>query len=453
MFDTLTRRLEGVFQKLRGHGKLTPENIKDGLREIRRALLEADVHVAVVKAFLAKVEERAIGKEVLEGVDPANMLVKVVYDELIAILGTTTTPLALSPKAPTVVLLVGLQGSGKTTFAAKLARWVKDKNKRALLASADVHRPAALEQLKVLAEANGLALRPTDPKEKPADIAKAALGEAIDRGFDVLVFDTAGRLTIDDDMMAEAKAVKAALKPHQVVLVVDGMTGQDAVKTGTAFHEQLGVDGVVLTKMDGDARGGAALSLRHVTGRPILFLSTGEKVDALEPFHPDRLASRLLGMGDVLTLVEKAQSKVDLDKALELENKLRKSDLTLDDFLAQMREVKKLGSLGDILKLLPGGHKIDAKMSDEGEKELKRVEAIILSMTPHERRKPQVLDASRKRRIAAGSGTQVQNVNKLLRDFDQVRTLAKRMKGPKGKGKIPFAPPGMRGMGGFRFGG
>jgi signal recognition particle subunit SRP54 len=452
VFDTLTRRLEGVFQKLRGHGKLTPENIREGLREIRRALLEADVNVQVVKTFLAKVEERAIGREVLEGVDPSGMLVKVVYEELIAILGTTQTPLVLSPKAPTVVLLVGLQGSGKTTFAAKLAHWVKDKNKRALLASADVHRPAALEQLRVLAEAHDLPFRPTDPAQAPAEIAKGALREAIDRGFDVLVFDTAGRLAIDEAMMAEAKAVKAALKPHQVVLVVDGMTGQDAVKTGEAFHRELGVDGVVLTKMDGDARGGAALSLRQVTGRPILFLSTGEKVDALEPFHPDRLASRLLGMGDVLTLVEKAQERVDLEKAVELENKLRKSDLTLEDFLSQMREVRKLGSLAEILKLLPGGHKVDAKMSDEGEKELKRVEAIILAMTPHERRKPQVLDASRKRRIAAGSGTQVQNVNKLLRDFDQVRTLAKRMKGPKKK-KVPFAPPGMRGMGGFRFGG
>jgi len=451
VFDSLTRRLEGIFQKLRGQGKLTPENIKEGLREIRRALLEADVHVAVAKDFLTKVEARAIGREVLEGVDPSAMLAQVVYEELVTILGTTATPIALSPRAPTVVLLVGLQGSGKTTFAAKLARWFKEKNKRALLASADVHRPAALEQLRVLAEGNDLAFRPTDVTQEPAAIAKGALAEAIDRGFDVLIFDTAGRLTIDEAMMAEAKAVKVALKPHQVVLVVDGMTGQDAVKTGEAFDKELGVDGIVLTKMDGDARGGAALSLRHVTGRPIMFLSTGEKVDALESFHPDRLASRLLGMGDVLTLVEKAQGKLDLERAMELENKLRKSDLTLDDFLAQMREIKKLGSLGEILKLLPGGHKIDSKMSDQGESELKRVEAIILAMTPHERRRPQVLDASRKRRIAAGSGTQVQNVNKLLRDFDQVRTLARRMKGPKKK--LPFAPSGMRGMGGFRFGG
>ncbi len=451
MFDSLTRRLEGVFQKLRGHAKLTPDNIRVGLREIRRALLEADVNVAVAKDFLARVEERAVGREVLEGVDPAAMLTKVVHEELVTLLGTTSTGLALSPKTPTVVLLVGLQGSGKTTFAAKLARHFKDRKLRALLASADVHRPAALEQLRVLAQANDLAFRPTDPAAEPAAIARAALAEAVDRGFDVLVFDTAGRLTIDEAMMAEAKAVRAALKPHQVVLVVDGMTGQDAVRTGEAFHRELGIDGVVLTKMDGDSRGGAALSLRHVTGRPILFLSTGEKVDAIEPFHPDRLASRLLGMGDVLTLVERAQEKVDLEKALELENRLKKSDLTLEDFLAQMREMKKLGSLAEILKLLPGGHRVDAKMSEDGERELARVEAIILSMTPHERRKPQVLDASRKRRIAAGSGTQVQNVNKLLRDFDQVRNLAKRMKGPKKR--TPFAPPGMRGRGGFRFGG
>jgi len=451
VFDSLTRRLEGIFKSLRGQAKLTPDNIREGLREIRRALLEADVSLAVVKDFLAKVEARAVGKEVIEGTDPASMLVKVVYDELVDLLGTTNVPIVEAIKPPAVILLVGLQGSGKTTFAAKLARLLKEKNKRALLASADIHRPAALEQLRVLAEANDLAFRPTDPAEKPADIAKGALREAIDRGFDYLVFDTAGRTTIDEKMMAEAKAVKAALKPHQVVLVVDGMTGQDAVKTGEAFNAALGVDGLVLTKMDGDARGGAALSLRHVTGRPILFLSVGEKVDALEAFHPDRMASRILGMGDVLTLVEKAQGKIDLEKALELENKLKKSHLTLDDFLSQMREVKKLGSLGDILAMLPGGHKIDAKASAEGEKELKKVEAIICAMTKKERAHPEILNGSRKRRIALGSGTQVQNVNKLLRDFEQVRTLAKRMKGPRKN--VPQAPPGMRGMGGFRFGG
>lgn len=451
MFDSLTRRLEGILKNLRGQGKLTPENIKEGLREIRRALLEADVSLSVIKDFLGKVEARATGREVLEGVNPSEMLVKVVYEELVDLLGGAYTPLPISKKPPTVVLLLGLQGSGKTTFAAKLARHLKEKKQRTLLASADIHRPAAIEQLQVLAKANDLGFLPTDVTMKPADIAKNALNSAIDRGFDYLVFDTAGRLTIDQAMMAEAKAVKAALKPHQVLLVVDGMTGQDAVKTGEAFHRELGVDGVVLTKMDGDSRGGAALSLRQVTGRPILFLSNGEKIDALEPFHPDRLASRILGMGDVLTLVEKAQDKIDLEKAMELENKLRKSDLTLDDFLSQLREMKKLGSLGDILGMLPGAHKIDSKMTADGEKELKRVEAIILSMTPKERARPALLDGSRKRRIAAGSGTQVQNVNKLLRDFEQVRTLAKRMKGPKKK--TPFAPPGMRGMGGFRFGG
>ena len=292
----------------------------------------------------------------------------------------------------------------------------------------------------MLAKANDLGFLPTDEGATPAQIAKNALSQAIDRGVDYLVFDTAGRLTIDDDMMGEAQAIKGALKPHQVLLVLDGMTGQDAVKTGEAFHQALGVDGLVLTKMDGDSRGGAALSLRAATGKPILFLSTGEKVDALEPFHPDRLASRILGMGDVLTLVEKAQDKIDLEKAMELENKLRKSDLTLDDFLSQLREMRKLGSLGDILGLLPGGHKVDSKMTEEGEKELKRVEAIILSMTPKERAKPGLLDGSRKKRVAAGSGTQVQNVNKLLRDFEQVRTLAKRMKGPSKK--IPIR--GMR---------
>jgi signal recognition particle subunit SRP54 len=452
VFDSLTRRLEGILKNLRGQGKLTPENIKEGLREIRRALLEADVSLAVIKDFLAKVEERATGREVLEGVNPSEMLVKVVYEELVDLLGGAYAPLPLSKKPPTVVLLLGLQGSGKTTFAAKLARHLKEKKQRTLLASADIHRPAAIEQLQVLAKANDLGFLPTDMTKSPADIAKHALAQAIDRGFDYLVFDTAGRLTIDEAMMAEAKSVKAAIKPHQVLLVVDGMTGQDAVKTGEAFHREFGIDGLILTKMDGDSRGGAALSLRHVTGRPILFLSTGEKIDALEPFHPDRLASRILGMGDVLTLVEKAQDKIDLEKAMELENKLRKRDLTLDDFLSQLREMKKLGSLGDILGMLPGAHKIDSKMTEEGERELKRVEAIILSMTPKERAKPALLDGSRKRRIATGSGTQVQNVNKLLRDFEQVRTLAKQMKGPKNK-KTPLAPPGMRGMGGFRFGG
>jgi len=453
VFDSLTRRLEGILKNLRGQSKLTPENIKDGLREIRRALLEADVSLAVVKDFLAKVETRATGKEVIEGVNPSEMLVKVVYDELVDLLGGANAPLAIAKKPPTVVLLLGLQGSGKTTFAAKLAKFLKGKKQRTLLASADIHRPAAIEQLRVLAKANDLGFLPTDPTHTPGEIAKNALSQAIDRGFDYLVFDTAGRLTIDEEMMAEAQAIKSALKPHQVVLVLDGMTGQDAVKTGEAFHQALGVDGLVLTKMDGDSRGGAALSIRQVTGKPILFLSTGEKVDALEPFHPDRLASRILGMGDVLTLVEKAQDKIDLEKAMELENKLLKNDLTLDDFLSQLKEMRKLGSLADILGMLPGGHKIDNKMTDEGEKELKRVEAIILSMTPKERAKPALLDGSRKKRIAAGSGTQVQNVNKLLRDFEQVRTLAKRMKGPKGKKKVPFAPPGMRGMGGFRFGG
>ena len=451
MFDSLTRRLEGILKNLRGQGKLTPENIKEGLREIRRALLEADVSLPTVKDFLSRVEERATGREVLEGVDPSAMIVQVVYEELTRILGGTNAPLMVSNKPPTVILLVGLQGSGKTTFAAKLARHLKEKKQRTLLASADIHRPAAIEQLQVLAKANDLGFLPTDATQQPADIAKNALAAAIDRGFDYLVFDTAGRVTIDEAMMAEAKAIQKALKPHQVVLVVDGMTGQDAVQTGERFHKELGIDGVVLTKMDGDARGGAALSLRHVTGRPILFLSTGEKIDALEAFHPERLAQRILGMGDVLTLVEKAQGKIDLEKALELENRLKKSDLTLDDFLSQLREMKKLGSLGDILGLLPGGHKVDSTMTDAGEKELKRVEAIILSMTPKERAKPALLDGSRKRRVAAGSGTEVQSVNKLLRDFEQVRTLAKRMKGPKKK--VPFAPPGMRGMGGFRFGG
>ncbi len=451
MLENLTRRLEGILKNLRGQGKLTPENIRERLREIRRALLEADVHVSVVKDFLARVEARAVGREVLEGVDPAAMLVRVVYEELVEILGRTQAPLAQSPRTPTIILLLGLQGSGKTTFAAKLALWLKEKDKRSLLASADIHRPAAIEQLRVLAQAHGLAFRTTDPSEKPETIANGALTEAIDRGMDYLVFDTAGRLTIDQEMMAEAKTLRAVLKPHQVVLVVDGMTGQDAVRTGEAFTRELGIDGLVLTKMDGDARGGAALSLRHVTGKPILFLSVGEKVEALEAFHPDRLASRILGMGDVLSLVEKAQEKIDLEKALELENKLRKSDLTLDDFLAQMREMKKLGSLADILKHLPGAHRIDDRMTGEGEKELKRVEAIILSMTPAERRKPSILNGSRKRRVAAGSGTQVQNVNKLLRDFEQVRILAKRMKGSNKR--VPFAPPGMRGMGGFRFGG
>jgi signal recognition particle subunit SRP54 len=433
VFEALSDRLQGVFKKLTGQARLTPDNVRESLREVRRALLEADVQVAVARDFVARIEARAVGEDVLKSLTPGQQVVGIVREELESLLGKTPVTLAGSPHLPTVVLLAGLQGSGKTTFAGKLALWLKARGKRTLLASADVYRPAAIEQLERVAEQAGAGFWRAAEGTPPVEIATGALAEGRHRGFDFLVLDTAGRLHIDTDLMSELRDLKRASRAHQVLLVVDGMTGQEAVRIGQAFAEQVGVDGLVLTKMDGDARGGAALSLRQVTGKPILFMGVGEKLDGLEVFHPDRLASRILGMGDVLGLVEKARAAVDEHDAARLAERARKADFTLEDFLEQLQQLKKLGPLEEIMKMLPGVPKAALAESQPDTERLRRYEAILQSMTLKERRHPRVIDGSRRRRIAAGSGNPVTEVNRLLKDFDQARVLMKRLRhGPRG---------------------
>ncbi len=440
MFDQLTQRLEGIFRRLRGHGRLTPENVRESLREVRRALLEADVQLQVARDFVARVEARAVGEEVLRSLTPGQQVIGIVHDELVGLLGRTRVTLAGSPHLPTVVLLVGLNGSGKTTFAAKLALWLKERRKRALLASADLHRPAAVDQLGRLAEQGGAGFWRAPDGVTPAAIGRQAVEQARTRGFDFLVLDTAGRWHVDDELMAELEELKAAARPHQVLLVMDGMTGQEAVRVGAEFTRRIGVDGLVLTKMDGDARGGAALSLRQALGKPILFLGVGEKLDGLDPFDPERIASRILGLGDVVGLVEKARAAADHDQALEMERRLRKGEFTLEDFLEQLRQMKRMGPLEEVLKLLPGAPRAALAQAGPAQDQLRRYEAILLSMTRHERRAPRVIDGSRRRRIAQGSGTTVTDVNRLLRDFDQARTLLKRVR------HAPRGPGGLRGI-------
>jgi signal recognition particle subunit SRP54 len=443
MFEDLAGRLEKIVKDVTGQGRMTEANIHESMREVRRALLEADVSIGVAKELTESVEKRAIGQGVLQSVSPGQQVVKVVHEELTRLMGGRAVHLVESPKFPTIVLVVGLQGSGKTTFCGKLAYHLKGKKRRSLLVSADVHRPAAIEQLRQLAEGSGLDFASSPPGTPPEEIAKNALTEARQRGFDYLIFDTAGRLHIDEEMMAEAKAIKEILKPHQVLLVVDGMSGRDSVNVAEVFTKELGVDGLVLSKMDGDARGGAALAIRSVTGTPVMFMGIGEKVDAVEVFHPERLASRILGMGDVLTLVEKAQEKIDVVKAEKAAKKLARAEFTLEDFLDQMKEVKKLGSLGDLVKMIPGAPKVSAEDLAGGEEEIKRVEAVIHSMTPRERKRPQILNASRRRRIAAGSGTTVQAVNQVIRDFEGMQKMMKRMVKQKGRRKgLPAGFPG-----------
>ncbi len=433
MFEALSDRLQGVFRTLTGQARLTPDNVRESLREVRRALLEADVQVAVARDFVVRVEARAVGEEVLRSLTPGQQVVGIVREELESLLGKTPVTLAGSPHLPTVVLLAGLQGSGKTTFAGKLGLWLKAREKRTLLASADVYRPAAIDQLERVAEQAGVGFWRAPEGTPPVEIATAALAEGRRRGFDFLVLDTAGRLHIDADLMHELQDLKRASRAHQVLLVVDGMTGQEAVRIGQAFAEQVGVDGLVLTKMDGDARGGAALSLRQVTGKPILFMGVGEKLDGLEVFHPDRLAGRILGMGDVIGLVEKARAAVDEKDAMRLAERARKSDFTLEDFLDQLQQMKKLGSLEEIMKMLPGVPKAAMAQAQPDQERFQRYEAILQSMTVKERRSPRVIDGSRRRRIAAGSGHTVSEVNRLLKDYDQARALMKRLRhGPRG---------------------
>jgi signal recognition particle subunit SRP54 len=434
MLDSLGARLQGIFDRLGGRGRLTEENIQEALREVRVALLEADVNFKVVKAFIDRVKDRAVGHEVLKSLTPAHQVVKVVHDELVELLGGSGHRLAPAPHPPTVIMLIGLQGSGKTTTAAKLARLYARQGQHPLLAAADTYRPAAIDQLVTLGEQLGVPVTGS-AAERPVEICRRARDEAAVRGLTPLILDTAGRLHIDETMLDELRAIKREIAPHHVLLVVDAMTGQDAVGVAERFNGAVGIDAVILTKMDGDARGGAALSVRHVTGRPIAFIGVGEKADALEPFHPDRLASRILGMGDVLSLVEKAQQTVDQAKAQEMVRKLREDTFSLDDFREQLKQVRQMGPLDQILGMLPFGKLFrgEPKELDAEQADLVRFDAIISSMTPAERRHPEIINGSRRQRVAGGSGTSVQDVNRLLKQFAQLRRMMKQFKGLEGK--------------------
>jgi signal recognition particle subunit SRP54 len=445
MFDTLSEKLDAVFKRLRSQGALKPEDVEAALREVRMALLEADVNFRVVKEFIGRVTQKATGGEVLESLTPAQQVVKIVHEELVELLGGQSAGLALSGKPPVPVMLVGLQGSGKTTTAAKIAKLLREKHgRRPYLVSVDIYRPAAIQQLKTVAQQVGVPCFDTDPEAKPVDTARQALRAADQAGCDTLLLDTAGRLHINAELMQELKDLKAAIQPREVLLVVDAMTGQDAVTVAKAFNDDLGFDGVVLTKLDGDARGGAALSVRHVTGRPIKLVGLGEKLDALEVFHPERMASRILGMGDVLSLIEKARQTFDEEQARVLERKLRRNEFTLEDFREQLQQVKKLGSLESILGMLPGFNKLKGAGLNVDEREVVRVQAIIDSMTPQERRNHSVLNGSRRKRIARGSGTSVEDVNRLVKRYLEARKMMTRlsrggMKALARGGRTPFA--------------
>ncbi len=445
MFDSLSDRLGSTLQKLRGQGRLTESNIKDSLREVRMALLEADVALPVVKAFIDRVKERAMGQDVLRSLTPGQALIKVVNDELVAVMGDANESLNLNMQPPAVILMAGLQGAGKTTSVAKLARWLKENQKKSVMvASADVYRPAAIEQLKTLAGEVEANFFPSDISQKPVDIAKAAVAEAKLKFIDVVIIDTAGRLAIDDDMMAEIKQIHSAINPIETLFTVDSMTGQDAAVTAEAFNQALPLTGVILTKTDGDARGGAALSIRHITGKPIKFMGVGEKTTALEPFHPDRVVSRILGMGDVLSLVEEAQQKMDQGSAEKLANKLKKGKkFDLEDFRDQLRQMGNMGGIGSMMDKLPGMANIPAAAKQQvNDKELGRLEVIINSMTIKERQRPDIIKGSRKKRIAAGCGMQIQDVNRLLKQFAQMQKMMKKMSQKGGMAKM------MRGLGG-----
>lgn len=445
MFQSLGEKLENAFKKFKSKGKLTEADIKAGMREIKLALLEADVNFKVVKEFIATVSERAVGAEVLESLLPAQQIVKIVNEELTNLMGGSQAKLQISSKPPTVVMMVGLQGAGKTTHAGKLASMYKKQGKNPLLVACDIYRPAAIKQLEIVGEKLGIPVFTLGDKESPVKIASEGVAYAIKKGYDMVFIDTAGRLHIDETLMRELQDIKSKVEPTEILLTIDAMIGQDAVNVAKTFNELLDVTGVILTKLDGDTRGGAALSVKHVTGKPIKFIGTGEKLDAIEPFYPDRMASRILGMGDVLSLIEKAEQAYDEKKAQELEKKIREATFTLDDYLEQFSQIKNMGSLEQLMGMMPGvkpGVLKDAKID---EKALAHMEAIIQAMTPYEREKPEALNASRKKRIAAGSGTTVEEVNKLLKQFDQTRKLMKQFSNPKQlskfgrkKMKIPF---------------
>ena len=448
MFDNLVDKMNSAFKKFRSKGRLTEADVKEGMREIKLALLEADVNYKVVRDFIKTVTERAVGTEVLESLMPGQQIVKIVNEELTNTMGGTQSKLTISSKPPTIVMMTGLQGAGKTTHAAKLAGLYKKQGKRPLLVACDVYRPAAVKQLQVVGEQLGIPVFSIENENDAVKIAREGIEHAVKHGHDMVFIDTAGRLHIDEAMMNELKEIKAAVNPHEILLVVDSMTGQDAVNVAQSFNELLDITGVILTKLDGDTRGGAALSVRYVTGKPIKFVGTGEKLDTIEPFYPDRMASLILGMGDVLTLIEKAQTSFDEKKAAELEQKMRKSQFTLDDYLEQFGQIRNMGSIEHLISMLPGvkpGAMKDVKVD---EKAIDRMEAIIRSMTIKEREKPDIINPSRKRRIASGSGTSVEDVNRLLKQFDQTNKMMKQLSGNMlgrkakkllgKKGKMPF---------------
>ena len=439
-FENLSDKLQEVFKGFRSKGTLTEKDLKDGLREVKLALLEADVNFKVVREFVARIQERALGSDVLKSLTPGQQVIKIVNDELISLMGGTNSKLTYSPSGFTTILMVGLQGTGKTTTCGKLAMYLKKEGKKPMLAACDIYRPAAIDQLEVVGKQVDVPVYTERDNRKAEEIALHAKKEAESRGFNVLIVDTAGRLQIDEELMEELVRVKAAVKPHEILLVVDALTGQDAVNAAEGFNNKLGIDGIIMTKMDGDSRGGAALSAKKVTGKPVKFMGMGEKLDALEPFHPERMASRILGMGDMLSLIEKAQETYDEEKAAKLEKKLRRNEFTLEDFLDQMGEVRNMGGLGKILDMLPGVNKKNVSEDDidKGEKEFRQMEAIIRSMTLEERRNPNLLNASRRKRIAAGSGQSVSKVNQLIKKYEDTKKLMKQFNNPNFMKKSRF---------------
>jgi len=442
MFQNLTEKLANAFKKFKNKGKLTESDVKEGMREVKLALLEADVNFKVVKDFVKSVTERAVGTDVLESLLPAQQIVKIVNEELIKLMGGETPKINISPKPPTVVMMVGLQGAGKTTHAAKIANMYRQKSKSPLLVACDVYRPAAVDQLKIVGESVGIPVFSMGTKISPVEIAKAGVEHAKRNGNDMVIIDTAGRLHIDEALMKELVNIKSVTSPSEILLTVDAMTGQDAVNVAKTFNDLLDITGVVVTKMDGDTRGGAALSIKYITGKPIKFVGTGEKLDAIELFHPDRMASRILGMGDILSLIEKAEAAYDEKNAKELEKKLREQTFTLDDFLDQMHQLKKMGNLENLIGMIPGVKAGALKDAQIDEKQMARIEAMILSMTLEERTHPEIINGSRRKRISQGSGTSVEDINKLLRQFDQMKKMMKQFSGMNKRQmrgfKLPF---------------
>ena len=429
-FEGLSSRLQEITRKIKGKARITESDLKEMLREVKLALLEADVNYKIVKEFIATIEQKALGQDVLKSLTPGQQVIKIVKDELVELLGGTESKINFTPNPPTVIMLVGLQGSGKTTTSGKLANLLRKQGKKPLLVACDVYRPAAIKQLQVVGASLNIPVFANEESKDVVHIAKQAMNVAISKLNDVVILDTAGRLHIDEELMNELKNLKANIKPHEILLVVDAMTGQDAVNVATSFNEALGIDGVILTKLDGDTRGGAALSVKKVTNRPIKFAATGEKLSDIEPFYPERMASRILGMGDVLSIIEKAEEAFDAEEALKLEEKLKKQEFDLDDYLAQLRQMKKMGSFSSLLKMIPGMNKFkDIKVDD---KEFVKIEAIICSMTKKERRNPKILNGSRRRRIALGAGTTVQEVNKFMNSFEMTQKMMKKMKNNKG---------------------